>query len=247
MSAYSSPDSLFAIGGISHAAALVALAAAGAVMIAWGRRAARSQADVRTVVAASQYLALACLAGIAISLAFSFLQHPGQTWQEALPLHFCDVMAGVCAYVLLTRSATATAIAFFCVMCASAQALITPNLRDDFPALTYFSFFLSHGVTVIAALYFVIALRWRPKRLDFLKAQAFGIGYLILIHPVNLLLETNFGFTRYIPESGSVLSLLGPWPWYMFTMQIPAFIFMGLLNYILYKTSRNFRCNPAQS
>lgn len=235
MPGYFPTASLFSIGSVSHIMALAVLAAIAAVMISWGRKTQNRQSEQRATSAPSRWLAYACLAGIVISLIFSLIQYPGQRWQEALPLHFCDVMAVACAYALLSRSPGAMAIAFFCVMCASAQALVTPNLRDDFPALTYFSFFLSHGVTVIAALYFVTALDWRPARFDFFRAQAFGIAYLIAIHPLNMVLETNFGFTRYIPENGSVLSLLGPWPWYLFTMQIPASIFMGLLNYLLYK------------
>lgn len=42
----------------------------------------------------------------------------------------------------------------------------------------------------------------------FLLANA----YLAAIHPVNMLLGTNYGFTVATPAGGSVLDFLGPWP-----------------------------------
>lgn len=49
------------------------------------------------------------------------------------------------------------------------------------------------------------------------------------VHPVNMLLETNYGFTVATPAGGSVLDLFGPWPWYLLWMQIPALVLMYLL------------------
>lgn len=222
-------------GSSSHFAALIVLAILAAVTIISGRKEQSRRTPDSPPGLTTRLLAYACLAGIVFSYIISLIDYPGNPWPDHLPLHFCDVMSVACAWALLTSSRSAKAIAFFCVLCASAQALITPNLKLDFPSLTWYSFFLSHGVTVIAAIYLVAALKWRPRKFDFLIAQAFGISYLLLIHPVNLWLDTNFGFTRFIPENGSVLSFLGPWPWYLFTMQIPAFIVMAILNIIFYK------------
>ncbi len=223
----------FHLFSASHLVALLALFLCGWLLIGLGSHASPRGRNILTHV-----VAYGCLSGIVFSLLVSLHDFPHLHWTDYLPLHFCDVMAASCAYALLRKSPRAKGISFFCVLCASFQALVTPNLQLDFPSLSYFSFFLSHGITVLAAFYLFGALNWRPGKFDFLSAQAFGICYLLAIHPVNLLLDTNFGFTRFIPENGSILSFLGPWPWYLVTMQIPAFVLMAVLNYIFYRIPR---------
>ena len=120
-------------------------------------------------------------------------------------------------------------VVYYCVLCATLQGLLTPSVAHDFPSWTYFAFFLSHGVTVITALYLPLALEWKPARWDFLWALLLANVYLAAVHPVNMLLETNYGFTVATPAGGSVLDLFGPWPWYLLWMQIPALVLMYLL------------------
>ena len=74
------------------------------------------------------------------------------------------------------------------------------------PSWTYFAFFpfprrdSHHG-----AFYLPLALEWKPARWDFLWAFLLANAYLVAIHPVNMLLGTNYGFTVATPAGGSVL------------------------------------------
>lgn len=56
-------------------------------------------------------------------------------------------------------------------------------------------------------------------------------AYLVVIHPINLLLGSNYGFTTAAP-TGSILEALGtPAPWYYLWLEAPAlllFLFMYL-------------------
>ena len=137
--------------------------------------------------------------------------------------------ADVCALSLWIPSRRLRSVAYYCVLCATLQGLVTPSVAHDFPSWTYFAFFLSHGVTVITALYLPLALEWKPARWDFLWAFLLANAYLVAIHPVNMLLGTNYGFTVATPAGGSVLDFLGPWPWYLLWMQVPALALMYLL------------------
>ncbi len=154
---------------------------------------------------------------------------PEKNWTWMLPLHFCSVMQVVCALSLWIPSRRLRSVAYYCVLCATLQGLVTPSVAHDFPSWTYVAFFLSHGVTVITALYLPLALKWKPARWDFLWAFLLANAYLAAIHPVNMLLGTNYGFTVATPAGGSVLDFLGPWPWYLLWMQVPALALMYLL------------------
>ena len=74
---------------------------------------------------------------------------PEKNWTWMLPLHFCSVMQVVCALSLWIPSRRLRSVAYYCVLCATLQGLVTPSVAHDFPSWTYFAFFLSHGVTVI--------------------------------------------------------------------------------------------------
>ncbi len=61
-------------------------------------------------------------------------------------------MQVACALSLWIPSRILRSIVYYCVLCATLQGLVTPSVAHDFPSWTYFAFFFSHGVTVIAAL-----------------------------------------------------------------------------------------------
>lgn len=210
--------------GVSHWAALAVLLAAGLCIMELGQSYKKAVRNRTTF-----WLGIACLFSLVPDLAAILADEPEKSWAGMLPLHFCSVMQVFCALSLWIPSRLLRSIVYYCVLCATLQGLITPSVSHDFPSWTYFAFFLSHGVTVITALYLPLALEWKPARWDFLWALLFANVYLAVIHPVNMLLGTNYGFTVATPAGGSVLDLLGPWPWYLLWMQIPALVLMYLL------------------
>jgi uncharacterized membrane protein YwaF len=54
-------------------------------------------------------------------------------------------------------------------------------------------------------------------------------AYLVCIHPVNLLLGTNYGFTMESPVPGCILDYAGPAPWYYLLLQLPALALFSLM------------------
>jgi hypothetical integral membrane protein (TIGR02206 family) len=54
-------------------------------------------------------------------------------------------------------------------------------------------------------------------------------GYMFVAFGVNALLDTNYGYMNGKPEAASLLDHLGPWPWYLLSLQGVAFVFFGLL------------------
>ncbi len=171
-----------------------------------------------------------CLAAIPGGVLATAATSPSPSWEEILPLHFCDIMLVCCAWSMLKPTSWISNCAYFCALAATTQALITPSLEYDYPTPVYFSFFASHALVILCALFIPIVFKWIPAASGKFMAQFFGIGYLIIIYPINIMMNTNFGFVRYIPSSDSILTFFGPWPWYLITMQFIGFVILFLLD-----------------
>ena len=137
-------------------------------------------------------------------------------------------MALVCFIALWFRTPWACAVAYFGVLTASVQGLITPMLHDGFPSAAFFAFFIGHGLLLISALYLPAVLQWRARPWDDMRVLGLCDAYLVFIIPVNIWLDTNYGFSRYAP-AGTVLEYFGSAPWYLLTLQIPALALLRLL------------------
>lgn len=188
---------------------------------------------MRQSTAARQWFcrALAVATGLIYLADSSFIictLHHG-TWEQSLPLHFCSMMLLVATIALWTRSRTACWVLYFGALTACLQGLITPALEADFPSLRYFLFFSVHGILMPAALAVPLLLKMRARLRDVLVSQLLMDAYLVCIHPVNLWLGTNYGFTMESPVPGCILDYAGPAPWYYLLLQLPAFGIFCLL------------------
>ena len=214
---------LFVRWSLPHWAALgiVALAAGG---LLWGCR--RLRMESRLLV--GKILGGVFLLTFLMETFGRIVREHWEPWQDRLPLHFCSLMALVCFIALWFRTPWACAVAYFGVLTASVQGLLTPMLHDGFPSAAFFAFFVGHGLLLISALYLPAVLQWRARPWDDMRALGLCDAYLVLIIPVNIWLDTNYGFTRYAP-AGTVLEYFGSAPWYLLTLQIPALVLLRLL------------------
>lgn len=216
---------LFTQYSLSHFAALAVAAILGTWVIRHAGK--QNQAEKHRTARILGWLCLAVIPGGVLATNFTV---PSTPWEELLPLHFCDIMLVCCAWSMFKPYSPLSNCTYFCSLAATAQALITPSLEYDYPTPLYFSFFTSHSLVILCALFIPLVFKWVPKSSGKFLAQLFGICYLIAIYPINILLNTNFGFVLHIPESDSILSLFGPWPWYLVVMQIPGFIIIFFLD-----------------
>ncbi len=152
--------------------------------------------------------------------------------ENLVPLHLCDLAGFVAGFALITRKPLLCALAYFWGLAATVQGLLTPAITWPPPSAPFISFFIQHFAVVAAALYIPVVLGWCPPA-PWWKTplQVFGISLLYQGSALlaNVTLGTNFAFASRPPENPSLIDHLGPWPYYLFSMQALALILFLLL------------------
>lgn len=157
------------------------------------------------------------------------------TWsvQASLPLSLCDVAlviaAVTCAYPEWQLGVELT---YFWGLAGTLQAVITPDLSVWFPHLAFFEYVVGHLGIVIAALYLVVGLGRRPRRGSVPRIFAITLAYTAFVGVFDWLTGSNYMFLAHVPRQGSLLSVLGPWPWYIASAAGVAIVFLVVLDAI---------------
>jgi hypothetical integral membrane protein (TIGR02206 family) len=140
-----------------------------------------------------------------------------RTWSAAfsLPVQLCDVGGFVAAAALLWRQALLVEIAYFWGLGGTVQALLTPDLRDHFPSFPYFQFYATHDLVVLAALFLVIGLGLQPRAGAVRRVFVITLAFAAVVGLIDLTTGGNYLYLRQVPAQGSLLSMMGPWPWYI--------------------------------
>jgi hypothetical integral membrane protein (TIGR02206 family) len=148
-----------------------------------------------------------------------------------LPLHLSDLVVILAIVMLLTRGEKLFRFMYFAGMGSSIQAILTPDLgRFSFPHFQYIEFFVSHGGVVLACLFMVAAFHYRPTIRSMWVTILLVNLYAVCVYFLNKLLGSNYLYIMNKPKSTSLLDYLGPWPWYLFSMELV----MVLSFFILY-------------
>jgi len=135
--------------------------------------------------------------------------------KTSLPLALCDMAALVAAAACWTRRAVLVEITYFWGLAGTLQAVITPDLNSGFPHLVFFQYMVGHIGIVLAAVFLVVGLRITPRPGAVLRIFAITLGYTAFVGLVDGLTGANYMFLRSPPGEWTLLSVLGPWPWYI--------------------------------
>ena len=207
-----------ALFGPSHLAVLGTITGTAAALVVWARRGSeRTRRNIAIGLAAALALNKAAVYWTVLAI-----EH--QSWQDSLPMHMCD-WSGLAAIVaLLWRGQTAYEMAYFWALGGTLQATLTPDLKFDFPDIRFLTFFISHGGTLVAVAVLTLALGMRPWPKSLPRIVLWSNVYLIAAGTVDWLLDENYGYLRNKPASASLLDHLGPWPWYILSLEAAAVI-----------------------
>ena len=155
-----------------------------------------------------------------------------KTWSAAasLPVQLCDVAGFVAAAALVWRQLVLVEVAYFWGLGGTLQAVLTPDLKDHFPSFPYLQFYVTHDLAILAALFLVFGLALQPRPGAVRRIFVLTVVFAIVVGLIDLVTGGNYMYLRQVPASGSLLDLMGPWPWYIATGALLTLVVLAILN-----------------
>ncbi|MBM7691066.1 putative integral membrane protein (TIGR02206 family) [Peribacillus deserti] len=141
------------------------------------------------------------------------------TASQSLPLELCSISLFLTVALLITRCYVFYELLLFTSLLGASQALFTPVLIFDFPHFRFFHFFYTHLIIIWVPLYFTWVFGYRPTLSSVIKVFLFLNTLLPIVMGVNRLVMGNYMFLSHKPESTSLLDSLGPYPWYILSLE----------------------------
>ena len=158
------------------------------------------------------------------------LYHVWMNWtgrwdlSDSLPLELCSFSLIVAIVLLWTGNKHLVDFVFFAGIGGALQAMATPVLDLGFPHFRYFHFFYTHIGIILTALYFTWMKGYRPTFKGIMKTMIALNVLMPFIFVINILFHGNYMFLHEKPYNGSLLDYLGPYPWYILSLEGVAFI-----------------------
>ncbi len=146
-----------------------------------------------------------------------------------LPMHLCDWVMIFVLVTFITKSQFSYELTYFWGLGGTLQALLTPDLTINYPSWSFILFFINHAAIIISIIYFTFVFRLRPYPVSIKRVFVWAQIYFVSAFITNLIFNTNYGFLMEKPGQGSLLDFLGPWPFYLISLEI-----MALLSFIIY-------------
>jgi hypothetical integral membrane protein (TIGR02206 family) len=193
-----------------HIAALTATAVGAGLLVAGARR----RGDAWAVPVARGLAALILTAYVVEHLTYALRG----TWTTRvnLPLQLTDAVTLISVAALWRPQAVLLVeLVYFWALSASLQAVLTPDLGQTFPDVLYFTYFATHSGAILAACLLVLGCRHLPRPGAVWRVYGITAAFAGLAAVGTALTGGNYMFLRHKPTPGSLLDLMGPWPWYI--------------------------------
>jgi len=152
------------------------------------------------------------------------------TWEYSLPLELCNLVLIACIVSLFRPNQLATEIAYFWGLGGVLQATVTPELASGFPSWDFMFFFWSHGGTLMAIIFLVSGRGFRPRSGSVSRMMIALNIYALVVGTLDWIMGWNYGFLCHKPTEPSLFDVLGPWPWYLLSLEVIAAVTFLLLD-----------------
>jgi hypothetical integral membrane protein (TIGR02206 family) len=139
------------------------------------------------------------------------------TWtvKYTLPLQLTDAVSVASIIGLLTGRQRFIELVYFWAFSASLQATVTPDLSSTFPDVFYFTYFLYHIGSLLAACLLVFGCGLYPRPGAMWRVYVITLGWAALAGIGDVVTGGNYMYLASKPIHNSLLNLMGPWPLYI--------------------------------
>lgn len=151
-------------------------------------------------------------------------------WEYSLPLNLCNLVLGACIIALFRPNPFVIEIAYYWGMGGALQATITPDLAQGFPSWNFLLFFWGHGAALLAILFLVSDRKFAPGKGAIVRMMIALNAYALIVGGINAVTGWNYGYLCRKPEMPSLLDFIGPWPWYLLSLEGIALLMFLLLD-----------------
>lgn len=174
---------------------------------------------------------------LVIKLAEMYYRHRvlGEEIYRMLPFHLCNLTIILSLFMMFFHSKFLFQLVYFWFV-GAIFAILTPDIIFAYPNFWTISFFITHFYLVFSALFALIHFHFRPTKRGMLMAFLFINLWAALMYFVNQELGTNYLFVNRIPETTTLLSYFGAWPYYLLPVE-GIYIIESILLYLPFRKS----------
>ena len=156
---------------------------------------------------------------------------------KRLPLHLCGITSVITCFILfIDKKKFWFEFLFYAGILGGLNALMTP-LIDNYTGVDffYYEYFYSHTSIIILPLYMYYYMGMNLSKYSWLKSFLFINVLLIIIMPIDFLIDANYMYLKNPPEVEHPL-VSGEWPYYLVNLEFVV-LFLLYFTYSLFKTS----------
>lgn len=157
---------------------------------------------------------------------------------HAFPLELCSISLILAVILLLSRKKLIYEILLFTALLGASQAIFTPLVNYEFPHFRFFHFFYTHLMMIWVSLYFTWVKGYRPTIWSVVKLFVFLNFLMPIIMKINKIVDGNYLYLSHKPKGPSLLDVLGPYPWYILSLE-GLLISLSLLVWLIFRKKGN--------
>jgi hypothetical integral membrane protein (TIGR02206 family) len=148
----------------------------------------------------------------------------------ALPLELCHCVMFACLVSLLRPNRLASEIAYFCGLAGTLPAMMTPDIGTGFPSWEYVQFYWAHGSVLLVIAFLIAGGGFRPRAGSMWRVLIAVNVYAVVVGAIDAAFGWNYGYLCAKPSHPSLMDYLGPWPWYLLSLEAVAIVAFWLLD-----------------
>jgi len=164
-----------------------------------------------------------------LSLDIWYLSTSQWSVKSSLPFELCSIASIMCAIMLLTKNKSLFEVFYFIALAGAFQAIVTPDLNFGFPQFRYIQFFLDHFLLIAAPLMMISLYDFKVTHRSIIKSFLTLNGIAAIVFCINIIFSSNYMFLSHKPNSASLLDFLGPYPFYLISLELVALLIFSML------------------